>query len=57
MITVEEYKKYQELVEKRRELLNKLSGSLSAYKDPFKIGKEREFYIQGLCDKYGRKDN
>lgn len=57
MITVEEYEKYQEFLKQRSELVKRLSGSLSAYKDPSKIGKEREFYIQGLCEKYGRKDN
>lgn len=52
MITIEEYNNYQNLLKERHELVEKLSGCLNAYKNPSKIGKEREFYIQGLCNKY-----
>ena len=38
----------------RQKLVEKGSGFLSAYKNPSKIGKEREFYIQGLMKKYGK---
>ena len=54
MITVKEYEKYQDYLKHKHEPIEKGSGFLSAYKDPSKIGKEREFYIQGLCNKYRR---
>ena len=57
LMPIEEFDKYQESLNSKvnkHEIVEKLSGSLSQYKDPSKIGKEREFYIQGLMKKYGK---
>lgn len=59
LISIDEYNKYQELLNNnnkinKHELVEKLSGSLSQYKDSTKINKEREFYIQGLNKKHGK---
>ena len=59
IISFEDYQLFLNLMRSqervnKKEVSNKLAGSLHQFADPDKIEGEREFYHKGLLEKYGK---